>query len=76
MLFEKIQYIIQKHYDKKSRLVRGERQAKMGNRSQGSTNRDSKSNKYIEEYETFHNMKFYYKEMIGNIVDVYKGMAK
>ena len=48
----------------------------MGNRSQGSTNRDSKSNKYIEEYETFHNMKFYYKEMIGNIVDVYKGMAK
>lgn len=68
MLFEKMQYIIEKHYDKKKGMVRAQKQLRNPKRHRES----AKSNKYLDEIEEFNSMRFVFRELIGLIRSVYK----
>lgn len=70
MLFEKIHFMVEKHFEKKQRMVRSHSSAK---RPSHSTDGPSKA---IDEYMDFHNTKYCFKDLIGLIRNAYLSKTK
>lgn len=68
MLFEKVQFMNDMHYEKKLRMVRPQNSIFM----RSSSVRQSKTNKALDEYDEFRQMRFCYKELVSLIRAVYK----
>lgn len=68
MLFEKIQLMVERHVDKKQRIVKSEPAGR------SSRDKPQKSNKYLDEYYEFNSMKICYKRIVSLINQTYKQM--